>query len=125
MNTKLALIIEDDENLALIYSESLRQAGYAVEVHPRGDTAIQRMEEVQPFLVLVDLNLPRMPGEAILYFIRSHEALKEIHVIAVGDDLSHASSMQADADLLLVKPVSFGELKEQAEKFLVATLSIK
>jgi len=60
------LLVEDDEALAALLEEYLQEAGYAVETHLRGDTALQALQQKSFDLVLTDLVLPGADGMSIL-----------------------------------------------------------
>jgi len=60
------LVVEDDEALAALLEEYLQEAGYDVELHLRGDTAMQALRSGQYDLVLTDLVLPGADGLSIL-----------------------------------------------------------
>ena len=60
------LIAEDDEALAVLLEEYLQEAGYDVELHLRGDTALQAIARRHFDLVLTDLVLPGADGLSIL-----------------------------------------------------------
>ncbi len=60
------LLVEDDEALAALLEEYLQEAGYDVETHLRGDTALQALEQKKFDLVLTDLVLPGAGGMSIL-----------------------------------------------------------
>ncbi|MDX8392638.1 MAG: response regulator [Mariprofundaceae bacterium] len=60
------LIVEDDEALAALLEEYFQEVGYDVELHLRGDTAIQALRHAQYDLVLTDLVLPGADGLSIM-----------------------------------------------------------
>jgi len=60
------LLVEDDEALAALLEEYLQEAGYAVETHLRGDTALLALDSGRYDLVLTDLVLPGADGMSIL-----------------------------------------------------------
>ena len=66
MSNPLALIIEDDENQADIFSLALRRARFEVEIVQEGDKALTRLTEIVPAIVILDLHLPHVSGEMIL-----------------------------------------------------------
>ncbi len=116
MSEQVALVVEDDENLALIFAESMRQAGFTTEIFRRGDKALQRLGEIVPFVVLLDLNLPGVPGEALLYYIRRQARLEKVHVIIVSADFTRADLLQDKVDMVLIKPISFIQLRDLSSR---------
>lgn len=66
MSLARLLLVEDDEALAALLEEYLQEAGYDVETHLRGDTAIKSLQQNKFDLVLTDLVLPGADGMSIL-----------------------------------------------------------
>jgi len=122
MNTKpVALIIEDNEDQNLVFTNALMQAGYKTESVQDGPTAMKRLSEVIPDMVILDLHIPGINGGLILREIRNDPRSQHAHVIIVSADAEFASSLQAQVDLVLLKPVSFTQLSLLASRFLDAS----
>lgn len=64
------LLVEDDDRLAALISEYLCRQGFEVDVESRGDTAPQRILDMQPALVILDLMLPGRDGLDICRDVR-------------------------------------------------------
>jgi CheY-like chemotaxis protein len=114
----LAMVIEDDEKLSLIYSAALRQAGCTVRAVRRGDLALEELKIYRPRLIVLDLQLPAVPGITILHAIRSDPILAEIRVIVATSDYIMAQTLEEQGDLVLIKPVSFTQLRDLARRML-------
>ena len=56
------LIIEDDEQISTLLQEYLQKYGYSVEIVNDFENILQAFLQVQPDLVLLDVNLPRYDG---------------------------------------------------------------
>lgn len=110
----LALVIEDDFDASLIFSKALQAAGHQVEVIRAGDLAVKRLGEIAPHLVLLDLHLPEVDGTEILKQIRADERLARTRVIIVTADARMAEPIKDDADLVLLKPASYSQVRDFA-----------
>jgi DNA-binding response OmpR family regulator len=111
--TPFALIVEDDNKLATIFTKALQEAGYYTETIQRGDFAMTRLDEVVPDVVILDLHLPYVGGTDILDRIRREPRLAPVKVVAATADLYLAKeSIQDKADWVLIKPVSFTRLRD-------------
>lgn len=117
MSPPLALIVEDERMLAEIFSTALRMAGFATESILDGRAAVQRLAEIEPVLVLLDLHLPGVPGPDILRHIRAEERLAQTRVIIVTADASKAESLREQADAILLKPLGVIQLRDLAARF--------
>jgi len=116
MTEKLALIIEDEEDLATIFSEALKAAGFTTELIHDGAVAAQRLKEVQPLVVVLDLNLPHVDGGQLLHQIRTDERLEGTRVLVATADSGMADILDDEPDLTLLKPISFVQLRLMAER---------
>lgn len=116
MNKRFAMIIEDNEDLAIIFAEALQAAGFDTGIIQDGDTALARLETCVPSLIILDLHLPYVSGEDILKQIRVDERLAETRVIIATADPRMADMLKDQADLVLLKPISFGQLRDLAAR---------
>lgn len=112
----LALIIEDDGDLADIFADALQAAQYKTELIADGAVAQARLQEVVPQLVVLDLHLPHVSGESLLRQIRSTPALARVKVLIASADPITADMLSPESDLVLVKPVSFSQLRDLAQR---------
>jgi CheY-like chemotaxis protein len=117
MNKALALIIEDNQDVAFIFGEAVKEAGYEIEIVPSGDKALARLAEIVPHLVILDLHLPRVQGSEILDSIRNDRRLDETHVIVATADSRKAETLHEKADLVLLKPIGYHQLRDLASRF--------
>ena len=116
MNPRFALNVEDEPDLATIYSEALKAGGFETEIVYDGAVALQRLKEVNPMVVVLDLNLPHIAGTDILAQIRADERLAKTQVVIATADAAMAEMLGESADLVLLKPVSFMQLRMMAER---------
>jgi CheY-like chemotaxis protein len=78
--------------------------------------ALEQLKTSIPDLVLLDLRLPRVHGVHILREIRQDERLKRTRVIITSIDATQTQFVRDAADLILVKPVGFNQLRELAAR---------
>ena len=75
------LLIEPDQVLADIYSQSMTKAGHKVMVRAGAQTAIMAADELKPDLVIIELQLVEHSGIEFLYEFRSYADWRGIPVI--------------------------------------------
>jgi CheY-like chemotaxis protein len=109
---KLVLIIEDATEIADIFAEILQLQGMLTEVVNDGAVALRRIQEKTPALILLDMHLPSVSGLEILSELQANPRLSSIRVIAVTADALLAASLEDKVDLVLVKPVTFGQISD-------------
>lgn len=115
MTRPVAFIVEDDSKLSNIASITL-QTDFAVETFMDGTSAVQRLDEFAPALVVLDLHIPGVTGAEILRKIRNEERLAKTRVILTTADERQAETLTDAADIVLLKPVSPGQLRELAQR---------
>lgn len=114
----LALIIEDDEDLAEIFSQALVAAGFQTEVINDGLVAQQRLKEVIPAVVVLDMHIPHIAGDKLHVQISADERLKKTRVVVATADAQMGENMWGKADLVLIKPISFTQLRDLTSRLL-------
>ena len=115
-NSQHAMIIEDNEDLAIILAEVLRAEGLQTSIAQDGKTALEQLADSTPDIVILDLHLPYVSGEGILNEIRANGRFEETKVIIATADPRMADLLQDRADLVLLKPISFGQLRDLAAR---------
>jgi DNA-binding response OmpR family regulator len=116
MGNPQALIIEDNEDASVIFASALQEAGFECEIIQTGDVALARLAETTPAVVVLDLELPRVSGVEILRQIRADVRLAKTHVIIATAYPDLAVGLEEKADLVLIKPVSFTQLRDLAKR---------
>jgi CheY-like chemotaxis protein len=120
MSTHQALVIEDDHDLAAIFSQALRIAGFEVETVSTREAALARLAVYVPQVVTLDLHLQQARGTDILYYIRSEPRLAKVNIVLTTADSAMAEELQDQADFVLVKPISFVQLRDLAARLKLA-----
>ncbi|MCL6431905.1 MAG: response regulator [Anaerolineae bacterium] len=106
------VIVEDNTDLVRLYSRYLAGCGYRLIEISDSATAVQRIAEIMPDAVVLDLMMSRVDGWQILQSLRSDPSLRSIPVAvcSVLNEPELARSLGADA--YLRKPVRPPELLE-------------
>ena len=109
---KLALIVEDDEDLANIFAEALRGVGFEVEHAADGKLAQERLKSgTVPYLILLDMHLPHVSGADLLTDMKNDERFKGTTIIITTADARMGETYGDMADFVLIKPISFVQLR--------------
>lgn len=99
------LIVEDSHTLALTYREYLRPTGVPIAIAETGAAALERIEELDPTVILLDLKLPDMDGLEILKKLKKREHTARVIVITAHGSVAVAvEAMQEGASDFLLKP---------------------
>lgn len=108
----LALVIEDDEDLSVIFTKALEAAQFTVKSFLSAETAWDFMTRSCPQLVVLDLNLPGKSGHSMLQEIRADGRFTKTRIILATANHLLAQTLTDQADLVLVKPITFSQLRD-------------
>lgn len=76
------VLLEDDENLALLIKDNLRENGFKVYHSTHADSAIQYIQQLQPEFVVIDLMIDESPeGWSVIESMKAHESTRHIPII--------------------------------------------
>ncbi len=78
---KKIFLVDDDAVVRALYHRKLESGGFEVLLAEDGLQAIQLLGTFTPDLVLLDLMMPRLAGDSVLRFIRSHPKLAKLPVV--------------------------------------------
>ena len=111
---KTILVIEDDVDLRTALQLALEDAGFAVESAGDGLSALQKVRQSTPDLVVLDLNMPRMGGADFLYAWRSEFEEPGVPVIVITAETQALRPQDLGVTALLVKPFDIEDLLSSA-----------
>lgn len=114
------LVVEDDEDSALLLAETLGDHGYTVEVAHDGSSALEKAIAFKPHTAVLDVGLPDMDGYQLAARMRALSDMPpELRLIALtgyGGDEERRRSKEAGFDVHLVKPVMPDVLAKALER---------
>jgi DNA-binding response OmpR family regulator len=118
----LALIVEDNEDLSLIFAGVFSEAGFQTETIQDGRMALERLHQTTPQVVNLDMLLPGVSGMDILKYVRSENRLEMTSVIVTTADPVMAEQVHELADFVLIKPIGFVQLHKLAAQLYSALM---
>jgi CheY-like chemotaxis protein len=119
MPQQTILVVDDNRDNVEILRAFLESRGYAVAEAADGRTALAKMEEVRPDLVLLDVMMPGMDGWQVCRTIKNHPdygKTKVVMVTAKGGFEDKFEGLRSGADDYVVKPVDFKDLQTKVER---------
>jgi PleD family two-component response regulator len=105
--------VDDEPHIRQILKFTLEKAAYQVFCAADGEEALEKMVEIKPNLVLLDIMMPRMDGFEVCRKMRQDFVLSQIPIImltAKGDLNEKVRGLEGGANDYLVKPYSNDEL---------------
>jgi DNA-binding NarL/FixJ family response regulator len=110
---KQLLVVDDDPNLLLAVSETLRAEGYEVVTARRGAEAMVRIAEALPDLIISDIRMPGMDGYMLVRNLRSSPRTRLIPIIfltAKDETADRVVGFRTGVDAYMTKPFEPEEL---------------
>jgi len=115
---KRILVVDDEENIRMLYQEELQEEGYDVAVASNGNEALDTLAKGEPFdLVTLDIRMPGMDGINTVRAIK--EKYKDIAVVLVtayGEYKQDFSTWASDD--YIVKSADLAELKATIKRII-------
>ena len=105
MNT--IFCVEDDSNIRELIEYTLSSADFTVEGFENASSFFERLANVRPDAVLLDIMLPDMDGTEILKKLRSQNTTRDIGIImltAKSDRMDRIRNLDMGADDYINKP---------------------
>ncbi|HOR22235.1 MAG TPA: response regulator, partial [Ruminococcus sp.] len=118
---KKILLIEDEAALREELSVLLKNAGYTPVSVTEWDSVPEQMKSSGADLILLDINLPGLNGEALLQEFRRESSTPVIMLTAYGSINQAVEAMRLGAVDYLVKPVNLEELELVIQRALEGT----
>lgn len=115
------LIVDDDDELADVLRQALREAGYAVATVRHGAAALELIGQIQPDLILLDLTMPIMDGWSFVTQYRRDGKTGGRIVLLSGHPNVAEISRTLGADAYVGKPFELTELLGTLQRHLGAT----
>ncbi len=112
------LIVEDDEKLRNELEIFLKNNGYRTESLKIFDNTIEDILNIQPDLLLLDINLPEVDGEFICKEIRKESTLPIIVITSRDNEMDELLCINYGADHYVTKPFNIHILLAKIESLL-------
>jgi two-component system phosphate regulon response regulator PhoB len=119
----LILVVDDDPRIRSVVHRQLTDDGYEVIEATDGQSALERISNELPVLVILDLSLPGVGGLAVLQAVRAGRAgsAEDLPIIVLSGragETDRIIGLDLGADDYLVKPFSPGELAARVRSVL-------
>jgi chemosensory pili system protein ChpA (sensor histidine kinase/response regulator) len=111
----LVLVVDDSLTVRKITTRLLTREGYRVDSAKDGVDALERMHDLVPDVVLLDVEMPRMDGFELARVMRNEERLKHVPIIMITSrtaDKHRNHAMEIGVNVYLGKPYQEQQLLE-------------
>lgn len=119
-NKRRVVLVEDDEELAMLLRYNLEAAGFAVETSTDGIAALRLLVERPPELVVLDWGIPGLSGIEILRRLKlgEHASVPILMLTARTDIQDKRRAISLGADAFIGKPFTLRELMAAVERLM-------
>ncbi len=114
---KKILVVDDEENIRLLYKEELEDMGYEVTTAASGDEALAAMEAGKFDLVTLDMRMPGLPGIETLRRMKEKDNSLRVVISTAYEDYKHDFGSWC-SDAYIVKSSDTTALLETIKKIL-------
>lgn len=105
------LLVDDEPALTNLVKMALHYEGWIVEVAHNGRTAVEKFNEIEPDIVVLDIMLPDTDGLQLLQRVREADGYTPTLFLTARDSvMDRVSGLTAGADDYMTKPFSLEEL---------------
>ena len=118
MADRTILVVEDEATIAGSVAARLRKEGFAVEIAGDGPSAVDRVRDLRPDLVILDVMLPGMDGLEVCRQIQRDRAVPVLMLTARDSETDVLVGLGIGADDYMTKPFSPRELVARVKALL-------
>lgn len=118
MSKETILLVDDERNIVDLARMYLEQEGFRVEAAYDGQSALVKIQALQPALVVLDLMLPIVDGWDVCRRVRSSSDVPIIMLTARDEDVDKIVGLELGADDYLTKPFNPRELVARVKAIL-------
>lgn len=112
---RVAVVVEDDEDIRGLLEAVLSQSGFVVHATALGNDGVELVKRHAPDLVTLDLGLPDIDGFEVARRIRHSSDAHIVMLTARTDEIDTILGLETGADDFLTKPFSPRELRARVE----------
>ena len=115
------LIADDEPNQLELMAYNLKKADFVIHQAENGEEALEKVEGLNPDLVILDWMMPNMSGIEVCRILRSKDETKKIPIIilsARSEDVDKSLGLDTGADDYISKPFSPIELVSRVKALL-------
>jgi DNA-binding response OmpR family regulator len=120
-NRRRILVVDDEERMVRFIRLNLEHDGFLVSEAFNGRQAIQRLRDVSPDLILLDVMMPDLDGFEVLQMIREISNVPVIMLTAKGEEDDRVRGLELGADDYVGKPFNPRELVSRVKAVLRRT----
>jgi CheY-like chemotaxis protein len=116
------MIIDDEEDMRVYMQTLFRKAGYDTDTAINGEDALNRIEQIKPDLITLDILMPQKSGLKFFQTLRERDDTKDLPVIVVSGITGHSEFFEKEAlggpTIFVEKPIEPDSILSQIRELL-------
>jgi two-component system cell cycle response regulator DivK len=120
-NTQTILYVEDNQDNRLLIRRILTAEGFNVVEAEHAKQALDIIDELQPALILLDINMPDIDGYALTAMLRMKPHLNKVPIIALTANVMRGDrerTLAAGCDGYIQKPIDIDQFYDLINRYL-------
>lgn len=119
LNNHRVLVVDDIADNLVLLQTVLESEGYIVETALSGKAALDKLEAVDPDILLLDIMMPGLNGYEVTRQIRQSERFASVPIVLITahDEFFQKPYREVGANDLIRKPIDFDELLNKVERY--------
>lgn len=119
MTSELILVVDDEPSIVQLSRLYLEREGFRVEEAVDGKSALQKVQDIRPALVLLDIMLPELDGLEVCRRLRAEKNQIPVMLVTARDeDIDKILGLELGADDYLTKPFNPREMVARVKALL-------
>ena len=121
------LYVEDNPDNRSLIRRVLESEDYSVVDAINAKQALERLEDGNIDLVLMDINMPDMDGYTLTAKIKAVQRFSKIPIVAVTANVMRGDrekSLEAGCDGYIQKPIDIDTLSQQIERYIIRSTNV-
>jgi two-component system, cell cycle response regulator DivK len=121
------LYVEDNPDNRSLIRRVLESEDYSVVEAINAKQALEKLEDGNIDLVLMDINMPDMDGYTLTAKIRAVQRFSKIPIVAVTANVMRGDrekSLEAGCDGYIQKPIDIDTLSQQIERYIIRSTNV-
>ena len=107
------LVVDDDVNACILLKSFLEEIDHDVIVSYNGEDALEKVKNLEPDIMLLDISMPGIDGMEVLRRVRQfNDKIGIIMVTGINDESEAKEAIKKGADDYITKPIDFDHLEE-------------
>ena len=113
----IALVVDDSMLVRHTVCRFLEERGFSVAAVTNGEEALEKLKEIQPNLIVTDMQMPKVDGGQLITAVKKNSATARIPIVIVAGRQSGFERREKRADFVIFKDI---DIEAQLRKALTA-----